>query len=289
MSSSLPPASDNKHLDSPQLKVHSGAATDPHAPDATTGLASTALPSNIDRERLKVLAGIVADIDHTMLKQTTSVADLSVLCGEAKLARNLLGQGPKAVCVNSADVSYCVEQVAGSGIEVCAVIGFPLGKMTTASKVFETRDAISAGATEIDMVINVGDLKSGRYDMVEEEVRQIANACHERGAILKVIIETCNLIDPEKVTACKLAERAGADFVKTSTGTEKSGATLKDVELMRNAVSDKVLVKAAGGMKSPDDALAMRSVGAARFGSSGLLKTILAEVGAGKGAATGSY
>lgn len=250
------------------------------APQAldSNALASASLATSPDRERLKLLAEVVKDIDHTQLKQVTTQADLAQLCGEAKLALSLLGVGPKSVCVNSSDVGYCVEQLAGSGIAVCSVVGFPLGKMTAESKVFETRSALAAGASEIDMVINVGALKSGRYAYVQDEIRQIADACHASGALLKVIIETCNLNSPDKITACQLAEAAGADYVKTSTGTEKGGATIDDVALMRASVSPNVLVKAAGGMKTPEDAFAMRTAGADRYGSSGLLKTILAEL-----------
>jgi deoxyribose-phosphate aldolase len=192
------------------------------------------------------------------------------------------------VCVNSSDVAFCVNELAGSGIAVCSVIGFPLGKMTTASKVFETNAAIDAGAAEIDMVINVGALKSGHHDYVENEIRLVTEACHAKGALLKVIIETCNLSDAEKITACRLSEKAGADFVKTSTGTEKAGATIPDVALMRANVAPEISVKAAGGMKTPEDALKMRAAGADRFGSSGLLKTILAEIGAAKNAGDGA-
>ena len=243
-------------------------------------LAQASFGSSPQRDRLNLLAGIVADIDHTMLKQTTTTSDLKLLCAEALLAKASLGVGPKAVCVNSSDVAYCVEQLAGSGIAVCSVVGFPLGKMLTSAKVDETKAALAAGAREIDMVLNVGALKAGQHQYVQEEMRQIATACHAGQALLKVIIETCNLTEPEKITACRLAEAAGADFVKTSTGTERAGATIADVTLMRQCVSPQVQVKAAGGMKTPEDAVAMRRAGANRFGSSGLLKTILTEIGA---------
>jgi deoxyribose-phosphate aldolase len=249
-------------------------------PSPSLSLDSNTLPLSPEIARLKLLAGIVADIDHTVLKQNASDADLKQLCDEALLAKKLLGVGPRSVCVNSADVSACATALAGSGILVCSVVGFPLGRMTTESKVFETRSAIAAGASEIDMVIHVGALKAGRTAYVENEIREIAAACHEKGALLKVIIETCNLTDAEKFVACQLSEKAGADFVKTSTGTEKAGASVTDVALMRGCVSSKVKVKAAGGMQTAEDAVAMRAAGADRFGTSGLLRKILAELGA---------
>jgi deoxyribose-phosphate aldolase len=231
-------------------------------------------------ERLKLLASIVAQIDHTILKQDAIEKDVAQICHEALRAKELLGVGPTSVCVNSSDVAFCVERLQGSGILVCSVVGFPLGRNVTEAKVFETEAAIRAGAQEIDMVINVGSLLSGNPQLVANEIRLIAETCQAGNAKLKVIIEACKLTDQQKIDACRLAAENGADFVKTSTGTQEGGATLEDVALMKKTVApySRVLVKAAGGISTVKDALAMREAGASRFGSSALLKAILKEI-----------
>lgn len=275
-SSSKSPASSSNSPGSNPQALPAGWMPQVTNPPALEG---ASIDSQKQRERMLVLASVVKDIDHTLLKQDSSTRDnIKKLCNEALQAQDLIGVGPKSVCVNSSDVAYAAGLLKDSGILVCSVIGFPLGKMLTEAKVFETKAAIDQGASEIDMVINVAALKSGRTDYVKNEIYQIANACHEKGAILKVIIEACNLTDAEKVTACQLSEIAGADFVKTSTGFEKGGATFADVALMRKSVSPHIQVKAAGGMKTVEDALEMRKNGADRFGTSGLLPAILAEV-----------
>ena len=171
-----------------------------------------------------------------------------------------------SVCSNPCFIKTVKDILDGTDVKVCTVIGFPLGAMTTESKVFETRDAIEKGAQEIDMVINVSALKDGKDDYVEEEIRCIKECCGDK--VLKVILECCLLTDEEKVRACLLAKRAGADFVKTSTGFSKGGATVEDVALMRKAVGEEMGVKAAGGIRDRKTMLAMVEAGATRIGTS---------------------
>lgn len=201
-------------------------------------------------------------IDHTLLKQNATSEQIIQLCLEAKEYQFA------SVCINPTHVRLSAELLRNSGVKVCTVIGFPLGANTTATKVFETQDAIQNGATEIDMVINIGALKSGDYTLVSKDIAEIANATHNGGAILKVIIETCLLSDEEKVIACLLAKQAGADYVKTSTGFSTAGATLEDVALMRKVVGPDMGVKAAGGIRNLDDAEKMIEAGATRLGAS---------------------
>ncbi len=210
-------------------------------------------------------------IDHTLLKQDATTEQIIHLCSEAKQYHFA------SVCVNPTHVSLCAELLRNSGVKVCTVIGFPLGANTTETKVFETFEAIQQGAQEIDMVINIGALKSGDYTLVAHDINEIANACHDGEAILKVIIETCLLSDEEKVIACLLAKQAGADYVKTSTGFSTAGATPQDVALMRRVVGPDLGVKAAGGVRSREDALAMIEAGATRLGASAGVKIIAGE------------
>jgi len=177
-----------------------------------------------------------------------------------------------SVCVNPCWIETAREALKGTDVKVCTVIGFPLGAMTTAAKVFETKDAIEKGAEEIDMVINVGMLKDGEDDYIVNEIKAIKEACG--GHILKVIIEACLLTDEEKARACKDAEKAGADFVKTSTGFSTGGATVEDVKLMRASVSENVKVKAAGGIRDKETFEAMIEAGAERIGTSSGAKLI---------------
>lgn len=201
-------------------------------------------------------------IDHTLLKPEATRQDILKLCQEAGAF------GFASVCVNPAWVREAAIQLAGCRTVVCTVAGFPLGATTTDTKVFETRRAIYDGAREIDMVINIGALKSGDHDLVENDIRQVVRTCHEYTAICKVIIETALLTDEEKVTACLLAKSAGADFVKTSTGFSKSGASVEDVSLMRQVVGPAIGVKAAGGVRDYVAAQKMIQAGATRIGAS---------------------
>ncbi|MBQ9823604.1 MAG: deoxyribose-phosphate aldolase [Solobacterium sp.] len=205
-------------------------------------------------------------IDHTQLKPEANKAKIKMLCAEAA------EYDFASVCVNPCWIETAREALKGTDVKVCTVIGFPLGAMTTAAKVFETKDAIEKGAEEIDMVINVGMLKDGEDDYIVNEIKAIKEACG--GHILKVIIEACLLTDEEKARACKDAEKAGADFVKTSTGFSTGGATVEDVKLMRASVSENVKVKAAGGIRDKETFEAMIEAGAERIGTSSGAKLI---------------
>lgn len=205
-------------------------------------------------------------IDHTQLKPDATKEKIVALCREAA------EYDFASVCVNPCWIPLCKELLKDTDVRVCTVIGFPLGAMTTAAKVFETENAIEEGAEEIDMVINVGMLKDGDDDYVTEEIRAIKKACGDH--ILKVIIEACLLSDEEKVRACRDAEKAGADFVKTSTGFSSGGATPEDVKLMRASVSENVKVKAAGGIRDKETFEKMIEAGAERIGTSSGAKLI---------------
>jgi deoxyribose-phosphate aldolase len=201
-------------------------------------------------------------IDHTLLKPEASESDIRKLCDEAAQF------GFASVCVNPAWVRRAVEFLRSSGVPVCTVIGFPLGATRSDVKAYEARRAIFDGAREVDMVINVGALKSGDDCAVEEDIRAVVEAAHENGVLCKVIIETALLTNEEKVRACLAAKNAGADFVKTSTGFSKGGATVEDIALMRRTVGKDLGVKASGGVKGIDDARAMFEAGATRIGAS---------------------
>ena len=205
-------------------------------------------------------------IDHTLLKQDATPEQIVKLCEEAKQFYFM------SVCVNPAYVPLAAQCLAGSDVKVCTVIGFPLGMNLTKTKVEEAELAIKQGATEIDMVINVGMLKAGENDYVKEEIRLLKQAAGN--LVLKVIIETCLLTDEEKVKVCKLAKEAGADFVKTSTGFSTGGATPHDVKLMRETVGPEMGVKASGGVRTHEDLLAMVEAGANRIGTSNGTKII---------------
>jgi deoxyribose-phosphate aldolase len=205
-------------------------------------------------------------IDHTVLKPDATQDQIAQLCYEARK------YGFASVCVNPANVKLCTQLLKDSGVPVCAVVGFPLGATSTEAKVFESQQAIRDGATEVDMVINVGALKSRDYELVERDIASIARVCHAGNAILKVIIEAALLTDEEKVVACQLAKVAGADFVKTSTGFGPGGATVEDVALMRRVVGPTMGVKAAGGIRTYEDAQKMIAAGATRIGASASVK-----------------
>jgi deoxyribose-phosphate aldolase len=204
-------------------------------------------------------------IDHTLLKPEATAAQVDTLCDEA-VAHHFY-----SVCVNSSWVEHCARRLGGTGVKICAVVGFPLGAMDSRAKSFEARTAIGNGANEIDMVMNVGAMKAKDVKTVREDMLAVRRACRS-GIVLKVILETSLLTDDEKVLACQIARETGADFVKTSTGFNKGGATVADVALMRRTVGPKMGVKAAGGIRSLEDALAMIQAGATRLGtSSGVL------------------
>ncbi|WP_378951627.1 deoxyribose-phosphate aldolase [Pelosinus sp. sgz500959] len=200
-------------------------------------------------------------IDHTLLKPDATREQISRLIIEAK------EYGFASVCIQPTWVSFAAQELAETDIKVCTVIGFPLGATTTAVKVFETQDAIKNGATEVDMVIAIGRLKAGEDAAVEDDIRKVVDVAYGK-ALVKVIIETCLLTDEEKIRACMLALRAGADFVKTSTGFSTGGATKEDISLMRKTVGDQMGVKASGGIKDKEDLEMMVAAGASRIGAS---------------------
>ena len=205
-------------------------------------------------------------IDHTLLKADASLEAIKKLCDEAR------EYDFKSVCVNTCNIEFCKKQLEWSDVLVCCVIGFPLGAMSTEAKVFEAKDALSKGADEVDMVINIGRLKDRDYDYVTDEIAQIKEAVGDK--TLKVIIETCLLTDEEKVAACKCILNTKADFVKTSTGFSTGGATFEDVALLKETVKDKCLIKAAGGVRSREDFEKMIELGANRIGTSSGTKLI---------------
>ena len=205
-------------------------------------------------------------IDHTILKATASQKDIEKLCSEATEHKFY------SVCVNGCYVKDVKKYLEGTDVKVAAVVGFPLGAMTTAAKVFEAKEAIENGASEIDMVINVAKLQDGEYGYVEEEIRQIKEAIGKN--VLKVIIETCYLSDEEKVKACELSLKAKADFVKTSTGFGTGGATFEDVKLMKSVVGNNAKVKASGGVKDKETAEKYVELGAERLGTSSGIEII---------------
>ena len=201
-------------------------------------------------------------IDHTLLKPDATRTDIETLCREAVEYRFA------SVCVNPTWVALCNSLLQGTGVKVCSVVGFPLGATTADTKHYETRRAIFDGAREIDMVINVGALKSGDLSIVERDIEAVTSPCRECGALSKVIIEAALLTDDEKITACTLAKAGGADYVKTSTGFGPGGATAADVMLMRRVVGEEMGVKAAGGVRDLESLKAMVAAGATRVGAS---------------------
>ena len=200
--------------------------------------------------------------DHTLLKADASETHILDLCRQA------MEHDFASVCVNGCNVALCADTLADSRVKVAAVVGFPLGAMSTAAKVFEASQAINDGASEIDTVINIGHLKEGKYTRIASELKQLADLCHSNGALLKVIIETCLLTDEEKVAACELVTDSGADFIKTSTGFSTGGATEEDVKLMAANIGPDVKIKASGGIRTLDDANRFIKAGASRLGCS---------------------
>lgn len=221
-----------------------------------------------------VPADLAHYIDHTLLRPDASATDIDRLCAEAAEHRFA------AVCINPTWVRRAADDLRGTDVVVASVIGFPFGAATSEVKALETRRAIRDGAREIDMVINIGALKSGMLDLVREDIARVSDACHEAGAVNKVIIETALLSDEEKVIACQLAKQAKADMVKTSTGYASGGATVFDVALMRETVGPKMGVKAAGGIRTAQDVQDMIAAGATRIGASAGVKIVTGEKGA---------
>lgn len=215
---------------------------------------------------------ILKHVDHTLLSQTAAWEEIKQICDEAVKYQTA------SVCIPPSYVKQANEYMQGK-MAVCTVIGFPNGYMTTKTKEFETKDAIANGAAEIDMVINIGWLKDKRYELIEEEIRTLKAACGEK--ILKVIIETCLLTDEEKVKMCEIVTKAGADYIKTSTGFSKAGATFEDIELFAKNIGPEVKMKAAGGIASMDDAEKFLSLGADRLGTSRMIKLVKNEEASG--------
>lgn len=210
-------------------------------------------------------------IDHTLLKPDATQKEIEKLCEEAK------HYGFASVCINPSNVKLCVKLLHNTDVKVCTVIGFPLGATSSVVKTFEAEQAIKDGAREVDMVINIGMLKSGEYEYVKEDILSVVRVAHSFGVLTKVIIETGLLTDKEKVKACKLAKHAGADFVKTSTGFVKGGATVSDIALMRKTVGAKLGIKASGGVRSQKEALTLIASGANRIGASASVKIVIGE------------
>ena len=208
---------------------------------------------------------ILKRLDHTLLKQTATWEQIKEICDDG------IQYQTASVCIPPCYVKRAKEYV-GEKLAICTVIGFPNGNMTTAAKVFETEDAVKNGAEEIDMVINVGELKAKEYDYLLNEIKEIKAACH--GKLLKVIIETCLLTEEEKIKMCEIVTESGADYIKTSTGFSTGGATFEDVKLMKEHVGKNVKVKAAGGISSVDDAVQFIELGADRLGTSRLIKLL---------------
>lgn len=218
-------------------------------------------------------ASIARSIDHTLLRPEATASDIRKVCKEARK------YGFASVCVNPYWVALVAGELAGSPVKVCTVVGFPLGANATAIKVAETEGAIRVGAQEIDMVLNIGELRGGNYDVVREDIRAVVNAAHRGlkeggGAIVKVILETALLDDNQKAIACTLAKIAGAEFVKTSTGFGPHGATVHDIALMRQVVGGEMGVKASGGIRTLEDVKSMAAAGATRIGASASVKIV---------------
>ena len=211
---------------------------------------------------------ILAMVDHTLLKADAKKEDIKRICEEA------MANNTASICINPGFIEYAVG-ILGDKIPVCTVIGFPLGAMTTAAKVFEAKDAIEKGAQEVDMVINISRAKDADWEYITEEIRQIKQACGDK--ILKVIIETCLLTDEEKIALCKCVTDAGADFIKTSTGFSTAGATFHDVELFAKYCEGKCKIKAAGGIRTRDDMEKFIALGADRLGTSSAIKILNSE------------
>ena len=236
-------------------------AAAPNASVAQQSSADAILPSDLPKY-----------IDHTLLKPEATVEQIDTLCDEAAKHHFY------SVCVNSHWVEHCARRLGGSGVKVCAVVGFPLGAMDSRTKGLEARNAIANGANKIDMVMNIGAMKAKNIKAVREDMLAVRRACRP-GVVLKVILETCLLSEEEKVLSCQLAKDIGADFVKTSTGFSKGGATVADITLMRRTVGPNMGVKASGGVRSFEDAVAMIRAGANRLGTSSGVAIVSGQAG----------
>jgi deoxyribose-phosphate aldolase len=228
---------------------------------ASSGIERGGIERGIDRDLARC-------IDHTLLRAEATAGDIRRLCAEARQ------YGFASVCVNPYWVPLVVAELAGSSVKVCTAVGFPLGASATEVKVAETEVAVRAGAQEIDMVLNIGELRGGNHDAVRRDIEAVVAAAHSGGALVKVILETALLDDPQKIEACNLAKLAGAEFVKTSTGFSTHGATVPDVALMRQAVGPQMGVKASGGIRTLEDVRSMLAAGATRIGASSGVKII---------------
>ncbi len=256
-----------------QCATCSGGCAARCAPKVAEVVAGGASRVSYSGEAGNVPADLARYIDHTLLKPDATAADIDKLCAEAVQFHFA------SVCINPAWVARAAASLRGTGIPVASVIGFPFGATTAEVKAHEARAAVRAGAREIDMVINIGALKSGMLDLVRDDIARVTDACHEAGALNKVIIETALLTDREKVIVCQLAKQARADFVKTSTGYASGGATVFDVALMREAVGPKMGVKASGGIRTRNDVEEMIAAGATRIGASAGVKIVTGEGG----------
>lgn len=252
----------------PGLGALGAAAQEPTANGVRCALDAGACRIGVRACPAPELDTLASYFDHTLLKPDATYAQIDKLCDEA------LGSRFASVCVNGMHVARCAEILAGSGVLVCSVVGFPLGAMASEIKVAEARRAIADGACEIDTVIPVGALKSGADGYVRDELQALAEACHAGGARLKVILECALLTDDEKRRGCRLSAQAGADFVKTSTGFAGGGATIEDVALMRAVVGPQMGVKAAGGVRDLEGAQAMIAAGATRIGASASVEIV---------------
>lgn len=260
------------HLEG-RLEAESDTAAAPYLQQAVDRLSDPQQPGIGGPTAVPSLSieSMAALIDHTQLKPDATADDVRQLCAEAR------EYGFASVCVNPSFVPLAVKELDGTEVAVCTVVGFPLGATQTSAKAHEATQAIGDGAREIDMVLSIGRLKSGHYAQVEEDIRAVVDATREAApggadaapVLVKVILETALLTDPEKAVACIIAQRAGADYVKTSTGFSKGGATTEDVALMRQMVGDELGVKASGGVGAPDDIRQMVAHGATRIGASG--------------------
>ena len=208
---------------------------------------------------------ILSKVDHTLLSQTSTWEEIKSVCDDGMKYKTA------SVCIPPCYVKSAKEYVKHN-LKICTVLGFPNGYSTLETKLFETQNALNSGADEIDMVINLGDVKQKKFDVIEDEIRKIKSVCKDK--ILKVIIETCLLTDEEKIKMCEVISKSGADYIKTSTGFSKSGATIHDVELFKNNISDSVKIKAAGGISSLEDAENFLKAGASRLGTSKIVKLV---------------
>ncbi len=231
---------------------------------ADFGSTSIGLDKNFDRKLARI-------IDHTLLKPDATKQEIEKLCLEAKHYQFA------SVCINPTYVKLCAQLLSGSNVKVCTVIGFPLGATSSLTKLFETDQAILDGANEVDMVINIGMLKSGEYDFVEKDIIGVVTIARKHNVLVKVIIETGLLTDEEKIKVCEIAKKSGADFVKTSTGFVKGGATASDIALMRKIVGSEMGVKASGGVRTQEQALELIASGANRIGASASVKIVTGE------------